>query len=110
MGVQRPKHIELIGIINKPLLLYLVGVYIIYITDARSNKYQMNKIYVMIISKTYFSSDLTGTAIHISTVRKSQNSVAKFRISKTKGQVTAICDNLQMFAHKHLVTFQQTRL
>ena len=26
---QRPKHDELIGIINKPLLLHLVGVYII---------------------------------------------------------------------------------
>ena len=36
----RPKHVELIGIINKPLLLHLVGVYIIYINDARSNKYQ----------------------------------------------------------------------
>jgi len=29
--VQRPKHVELIGFINKPLLLHLVGVYIIYI-------------------------------------------------------------------------------
>ena len=28
---QSPKHVELIGIINKPLLLHLVGVYIIYI-------------------------------------------------------------------------------
>ena len=28
---QRPKHVELTGIINKPLLLHLVGVYIIYI-------------------------------------------------------------------------------
>jgi len=26
----RPKHVELIGIINKPLLLHLVGVYIMY--------------------------------------------------------------------------------
>jgi len=34
-----PKHVELIGIINKPLSLHLV-VYIIYIIDARSNKYQ----------------------------------------------------------------------
>jgi len=33
---QRPKHVELIGIINRPLLLYLVGVYIIYINDERS--------------------------------------------------------------------------
>jgi hypothetical protein len=36
----RPKHFELIGIINKRLLLHLVGVYIIHINDARSNKYQ----------------------------------------------------------------------
>jgi len=27
--VQQPKHVELIGIINKPLLLHLVRVYII---------------------------------------------------------------------------------
>ena len=38
---QLAKHVELIGIINKPLLLDLVGVYIIYINDARSNKYQI---------------------------------------------------------------------
>ena len=37
----RPKHVELIGIINKPLLLHLVGVYIIYVSDAQSNKYQI---------------------------------------------------------------------
>ena len=40
---QRPKHVELIGIINKELLLHLVGVYIIYINDARSSKYQINE-------------------------------------------------------------------
>jgi len=28
---QRPKHVELIGIINKPFLSHLVGVYIRYI-------------------------------------------------------------------------------
>ena len=28
--IQRPKHVELIGIINKQLLLHLVGVYIIF--------------------------------------------------------------------------------
>ena len=28
--VQRPNHVELIGFVNKPLLLHLVGVYIIY--------------------------------------------------------------------------------
>ena len=41
---RRPKHVELIGIINKPLLLHLVGVYIIYINDARSSKYQIWKV------------------------------------------------------------------
>ena len=35
-----PKHVELIGIINKPLLLHLVGVYIVYANDGGSNKYQ----------------------------------------------------------------------
>ena len=37
----RPKHVELIGIFNTPLLLHLFGVYIIYINDAVSNKYQI---------------------------------------------------------------------
>jgi hypothetical protein len=36
-----PKHVELTGIINKPLLLHLVGCLIIYINDARSSKYQI---------------------------------------------------------------------
>jgi hypothetical protein len=35
---QRPKHVKLIGIINKPILLHLVGV---YIYDEWSNKYQI---------------------------------------------------------------------
>jgi hypothetical protein len=43
MSDHRPKHVELIGIINKPLLLHLVGVYVIYINDARSNKYQSSE-------------------------------------------------------------------
>ena len=38
----RPKHVELTGIITKLLLLHLVGVCIIYVNDARSNKYQIN--------------------------------------------------------------------
>ena len=41
---QRPKHVDLIGIISTPLLLHLVGVYIIYIDDARSNKHQIDGI------------------------------------------------------------------
>jgi hypothetical protein len=39
---QRPKHVYLIGIIYKPLLLHPVGVYITYINDARSSKYQIS--------------------------------------------------------------------
>ena len=35
-----PKRVELIEIINKPLLLRLVVIYIIYIDDARSSKPQ----------------------------------------------------------------------
>ena len=37
----RPKYVELIGIINKPLLLHLVGVYIIYVNDSLSKNYQI---------------------------------------------------------------------
>ena len=39
----RAKHVELTGIINKPLLLHLAGVYIIYVNDAGSNKYPIFK-------------------------------------------------------------------
>ena len=46
---QHPKHVKLIANISKPLLLHLVGVYIIYMNDARSNKYQ---IYIMELSTT----------------------------------------------------------
>ena len=37
----RPKHVELIGIINKPLLLYNVGCLYYRISDARSYKPQV---------------------------------------------------------------------
>ena len=37
----RPKHVELIGIINKPLLFIYLVVYIIYINDARSSIHQI---------------------------------------------------------------------
>ena len=36
-----PKHVELIGIINKPLLLQLVGYLYYCISDARSYKHQI---------------------------------------------------------------------
>ena len=39
----RPKHVELIGIINKPLLLHPVGCLYYCISDARSRKYQILK-------------------------------------------------------------------
>ena len=38
-----PKHVELIEIINKPLLLHLFGVYVIYITAARPNKHHIRQ-------------------------------------------------------------------
>ena len=39
----RPKHVELIGIINNPFSLHLVGcLYYVYINDARSSKYQIS--------------------------------------------------------------------
>jgi len=37
----RPKHVELIGIINKLLLLHLVGCLYRCIRDARSHKHQI---------------------------------------------------------------------
>jgi len=36
-----PKHVELTGIINKPLLLQLVGCLYYYIKDAQSSKLQI---------------------------------------------------------------------
>ena len=37
-----PKHVELIGIINKPLLLHLVGCLYYYISDERSYEHQIS--------------------------------------------------------------------
>ena len=56
---QRLKHVELIGIINKPLLLHLVGVYIVYINDARSNKYQSK-----IFSAFYYGRQLSQRSVN----------------------------------------------
>ena len=39
----RPKHVELIEIINKLLLLHLVGCLYYFISDARSYKYQISR-------------------------------------------------------------------
>ena len=41
----RTKHVELILIISKSLLLHLVGCLYYYISDARSYKYQTQMIY-----------------------------------------------------------------
>jgi hypothetical protein len=38
----RSKHVELIGIINKQLLLHLVGVYVIYPDDGRRSDRKMS--------------------------------------------------------------------
>jgi len=40
-GNYRPKHAEMIGIINKPLLLHLVGCLYYCISDTRSYKHQI---------------------------------------------------------------------
>jgi len=37
----RPRHVELIGIINKPLFLHLVGCLCCCINDERLNKHQI---------------------------------------------------------------------
>jgi len=42
--------------INKPLLLHLVGVYVIYINDARSSKYQITLLFLVAI--------IVNTCIH----------------------------------------------
>jgi len=42
----RPKHVELIGIINKPLLLNLVGCLYYCMSDARLYKYKIYDRYV----------------------------------------------------------------
>ena len=57
----RPKHVELIGIINKPLLLHVAGVYIIYINDAWSNKY---RIYINVLERGHWGDqDVDGRII-----------------------------------------------
>ena len=45
----RPKHVEMIGITNKPLVLHLVGVYITYVNDARSTK--RSKLFLKFVQK-----------------------------------------------------------
>ena len=54
----RPKLVELIEIISKLLLLYLVGVYFIYINDTRSNKYR-NYILSQILERTFFETQIS---------------------------------------------------
>jgi len=39
----RPKHVELIEIINKLLLLHLVGCLYCFTSDARSHRHQIHK-------------------------------------------------------------------
>ena len=43
---QRPKHVELIGIINKPLSLHLLGVYIILIRYLFLIEKKINEIFL----------------------------------------------------------------
>ena len=55
----RPKHVGLIGIINKPLLLHLVGCLCYCISDARSYKHQMHVSYFWL---RIFQLEYTGWA------------------------------------------------
>ena len=45
-----PKHVELIGIINKPLLFHLFGCLYYCIIDTRSYKHQINTSVVCIVT------------------------------------------------------------
>ena len=65
--VQRPKYFELIGFINKPLLLHLVGVYIIYVGIISGSK-QCNSCCVTSILKTRFVKLLTRFHLLVVTV------------------------------------------
>ena len=51
-----PKHVELIGIINTPLLLHLVGSLYYCINDTRSYKHQIH--FTVLLSLVY------GNSIH----------------------------------------------
>ena len=44
----RPKHVELIGIINKPILLHLVGCLYYCISDARS--YKQHNVHICVLN------------------------------------------------------------
>jgi len=51
---QRPKHVELIGIINKSLLLHLVGVYIIYPLFAIQQHFNFTPCYLLSLAHQRF--------------------------------------------------------
>ena len=58
----RPKHVELIGIINKPLLLHLVGVYITYVNGGRSKNINISlKYWGTLTQRHSFTSQYTYT-------------------------------------------------
>jgi hypothetical protein len=58
----RPKHVELIGIINKPLLLHIVGFLYYCISDTRSYQHQIN-MNVLLNVKTCFLYILLNTIL-----------------------------------------------
>ena len=53
-----PKHVELIGIINKPLLLHLVGCLYYCISDARSNKHLCQTVWLILVSVVLTDTEL----------------------------------------------------
>jgi len=73
---QCPKHVELIGIINKPLLLHLVGVYIIYM---QLTVYKLRRI------QFQSSSELCGSSVSL---MKQQLIVTQWYIDLYKAEKT----------------------
>ena len=61
----RPKHVELIGITNKPLLLHLIGCLYYFINDAPSSKYQRKVHFADSAVHVRFKPEISLTNRHI---------------------------------------------
>ena len=85
----RPKHVELIGIINKPLLLRLVGVYVIYNNDARSNTYE---VHMLIHYHFWQRQERQKTELPVSLNTKPRKRIVKGKIKSSPVLTTAVCE------------------
>ena len=81
--IARGKHVELIGIINKPLLLHLFGCLYYCISDARSYKQQIQNIYL-----AFFSGVSSGVLVWLS--RENSVPVKKIHAEQEKYQTTLL--------------------